>query len=100
MELIHEHPWHNDTTSGVHFYWWCEGCQELHIFGDAWEFDRDFERPTVSPSIKTTHHAGQPTERICHVFIRGGQVEYLSDCCHDLAGQTRPLLPVPDGWFD
>jgi cytochrome c1 len=33
---------------------------------------------------------------VCHSFVRDGQIEFLADCTHGLAGQTAPLLPWPD----
>ncbi|MCZ4340562.1 hypothetical protein O4H52_03015 [Sphingomonadaceae bacterium G21617-S1] len=32
---------------------------------------------------------------VCHSFVRNGQIEFLSDCTHALAGQTVPLPPFP-----
>lgn len=32
----------------------------------------------------------------CHSFIRSGQWQFLADCAHKLAGQTVPMVPVPD----
>lgn len=34
---------------------------------------------------------------VCHSFVRDGQIEFLADCTHGLAGQTVPLLPWSDG---
>jgi hypothetical protein len=35
-------------------------------------------------------------DRICHCFIRDGQIQFLLDCTHALAGQTVPLPPIDD----
>ena len=32
-------------------------------------------------------------QTICHVFIKEGKIEYLSDCTHSLAGTT---IDLPD----
>ncbi|MGC4033677.1 MAG: hypothetical protein QM754_18485 [Tepidisphaeraceae bacterium] len=29
----------------------------------------------------------------CHSFVRDGQIEFLGDCTHELAGKTVPLEP-------
>lgn len=61
-----------------------------------WTFDGNYERPTFSPSVNESwsfsHEDGTPgaTERN-HYFVRNGFVEYLSDCTHQLAGQTVEL---------
>src|SRR5688572_7160529 len=84
-----------DGTSGLHM---------LPVGGDPngrpmWEFDGNCDAPTLSPSILTRagRGAGEP-DRICHSFIREGQIEFLSDCTHALAGQTVPL-PDLDEWM-
>jgi hypothetical protein len=25
---------------------------------------------------------------VCHVFVKAGEIQYLSDCTHELAGKT------------
>lgn len=32
----------------------------------------------------------------CHSFITDGKWQFLSDCAHPLAGQTVPMVPLPD----
>ena len=32
---------------------------------------------------------------ICHSFVKDGQIQFLSDCSHELAGQTVPLPDWP-----
>jgi hypothetical protein len=86
-------------TIAKHFYW-CPGCDMLHGIaiapdvqsnGASWTFSGTLECPTYAPSQVFTL-----TEKRCHTFIRGGQIEFLSDCTHALRGQTVPLPPVPD----
>jgi hypothetical protein len=31
---------------------------------------------------------------VCHSFIRNGKIEYLSECTHELAGQTVDMEDV------
>lgn len=90
----------------------CPGCRELHqvaVAGDArpaWDFNGDFDRPTFSPSILVRgsrpitddeHRrimAGEAIKSeptVCHSFVRDGQIQFLSDCTHDLGGQTVEL---------
>lgn len=73
---------------------WCPGCECLHFFvPPRWTWDGSRTAPTVSPSILvTTHDAGR--ESRCHLFVRSGHLEYLSDCTHALAGQTVAMEPV------
>lgn len=88
-------------NTGKHCCWWCVGCAEHHIWqieatkGPNWEWDGDTEKPTVSPSILTR---GSRPDKRCHVFIKAGQIKYLNDCGHKLAGQTVAMVDLPD-WF-
>jgi hypothetical protein len=40
--------------------------------------------------IRTDHADGA---RRCHLFIRDGALQFLSDCTHKLAGQTVDMVP-------
>ena len=53
-----------------------------------WTFDGNRERPTLSPSMLA--HPNGLTPR-CHSFVRGGRIEYLADCGHDMALKTVDL---------
>lgn len=87
-------------------YYWCPGCEQLHGIairpdvqsnGAGWDFSGTLECPTYSPSQKTDFAYGVPPVAVlCHTFIRGGQIEFLTDSPHALAGRTVPLPPVPD----
>lgn len=90
--------------------YWCPGCGYAHVIhhgpgeGPRWNWDGNADAPTFSPSVlvKTGRavdpsfvpEEGDPPE-ICHSFVRGGKIEFLSDCCHSLAGQT---VPLPERW--
>ena len=93
---------------------WCPGCDEPHgpiverqrPERPLWEWNRDRERPTLSPSIlcRSTYgtaaaHGSHPLggDHVCHSFVRDGQIQFLSDCTHALTGQT---VPIPDWPYD
>lgn len=80
---------------------WCPGCDGLHnitVKQNGWQWDGNVDAPTISPSILVTYDgsdAGQkdaPPAR-CHSFVRNGEIQFLSDCTHALAGRT---VPIPD----
>lgn len=80
-----------DGSKRLLFY--CPGCKNYHevtvergsqYAGPVWEWNGDMEKPTFSPSIL----CNQGNERQCHLFVREGKIEYLSDCTHELAGKT------------
>lgn len=104
---------HSDGTISFH----CPGCGERHAINfdgkHHWVWNEDVDKPTISPSIlrrsghyipnskgecwcsySTTH----PDEEIpfkcevCHLFVINGQIQFLFDCTHNLAGQIVNML--------
>jgi len=99
----------------------CPGCDSMHVVNvnpatnPCWGFNGDYERPTFTPSVlvRWGHHVpgvgGRgPDSRcqfgcddpedgnpaccgVCHSFVTDGQIQFLGDCTHALAGQTVPL---------
>ncbi|MES2706068.1 MAG: DUF6527 family protein [Verrucomicrobiota bacterium] len=81
---------------------WCPGCDEPHgcwtgtpnhLTGAKWTWNDDMERPTFSPSLLLTGYSSHGQERCCHSFVRDGQIQFLTDSSHSLAGKTVPLNP-------
>lgn len=101
---------------------WCEGCGSAHAFhteqtnrrlGAIWKFNGNMVAPTFTPSmlVKSGHYVDgkrpcwcdyhkkpdakpdAPTCFICHSFVTDGKMQFLSDCTHELAGQTVRLKP-------
>lgn len=93
----------------------------MHFIGRGWKFNGDYEQPTFSPSIlvRSGHYAAHfkpgdscwctynaehpdPTNSLrfkceqCHSFVTNGQIEFLTDSSHALAGQTVQLDRAPD----
>jgi hypothetical protein len=81
---------------------WCPGCKTLHGIYVAprpdgklhpqWGYNGNPDSPTFTPSILVTWEG--PT-MICHSFVTDGQIRFLSDCTHQLAGQTVKLPDFP-----
>lgn len=82
-----------------HVMFWCPGCDGPHCVptvksahqAGLWYWNGSLDRPTLEPSLLTRY--GGETTLVCHLFVRDGKIEYLSDCTHRLAGQT---IDVPD----
>lgn len=108
------------TSQGMGVCFFCPGCQEPHNVTTqgrhAWVFDGNLYAPTLSPSVLVTsghytpgyegsecwctYAAKYNTKspfgcKRCHSFIRAGQIQFLSDCSHSLAGQTVDLPDYP-----
>lgn len=101
------------TADGDLLVFHCPGCGCDHgprvsgsRPGPLWTWNGDRARPTLAPSIRVRGTvtltpdevarvmAGEkvePRELLCHSFVRDGQIAFLSDCTHALAGQTVPL---------
>ena len=92
----------------------CPGCEGFHerMVGfhtlpieanpegrDHWNFNGVYERPTFSPSVKRSqefwaHGNDAPAiDYVCHHYVTDGEIQYLDDCTHQLAGQTVPMVP-------
>jgi Family of unknown function (DUF6527) len=84
----------SEQSWGDRYVFHCVGCNSTHMIDcrrdgqrPSWAFDGNMDSPTFSPSL--FHPA-----IMCHLFIRAGQIQYLSDCRHHLAGQTVPMEEV------
>lgn len=89
--------------------WWCPGCKFGHnvrVEGpDAWGFNGNYSHPTFTPSVyhdQSMWIRNEIEDRlvphrvvICHCFVRDGEIQFLGDCTHALAGQTVKMEPMP-----
>ena len=73
----------------------CPGCNQEHKINDGWQFNQDFENPTISPSVLVQGYMRNEDNPHfpfkCHSFIKSGAIQFLNDCTHNLAGQTVDL---------
>jgi hypothetical protein len=88
-----------DIGNGKYLAFRCEGCGGYHsvpVTGpQAWAWNGDRDAPVLSPSLKV-NMGPYDAPRICHSFVgcngaQPGEIIYLGDCTHHLAGQVRPL---------
>jgi hypothetical protein len=98
------------NQSEVSYAFDCPGCGIGHSFRvqgppdkPRWDFNGDVDNPTFSPSLLVRWpklgEDGRSREVRCHSFVRNGRIEFLSNCDHELAGQTVEL-PDPTDWAD
>lgn len=82
----------------------CPACAEPHAVAvkgpQAWGWNGNGDAPTFTPSVLVTWPANPDaderfkewrSERRCHSFVTDGQIQFLGDCTHALAGQTVQL---------
>ena len=99
-------------SDSTQLYFHCPGCKHLHAINDSltdlrgenrpvWEFNGDFDRPTIRASILVWSYRKNPkTEKYdietdrCHSFVTDGMIQFLGDCHHELAGQTIELPEI------
>ncbi len=105
---------------------WCQGCDEAHVIDvgpGGWSYNGDPVKPVISPSILVRGYQivkdkdgrwtgewirgadGEPLPEVCHSFIgingaQPGEIIFLSDCTHKLAGKTLPLSSWPERFYD
>lgn len=87
-----------DVTANKESYGWrinCPACNEIHVVNKTWSFNGDYDKPTLSPSLLVTApYKGDVENYTCHSFVTDGQIQYLSDCSHAMAGMTVDLPEV------
>ncbi|WP_041702832.1 DUF6527 family protein [Pseudogulbenkiania sp. NH8B] len=111
------------SGAGGALTFWCPGCKDTHTIshgaghGPRWGWNGNAESPTFTPSVLVrsghyvpgcdpescwcTYNAEHPDEPapfvcgICHSFVTDGQIQFLSDSTHELAGRTVPLPDLP-----
>ena len=81
----------------------CPGCDMFHTLPlggnvknqNVWTWNEDVTCPTILPSIKSSVELyGNRPVQICHSYVKEGQIEFLSDCTHELRGSTVPLNSI------
>ncbi len=114
MTALYEAP-----SGTLHFD--CPGCGDVHAVsvgegdGPRWTWNGSLDKPTFMPSLlaRSGHHIPGHDGRecwctyndkhsddpapfacgVCHSFVTDGQIQFLADSTHALAGQT---VPIPD----
>jgi hypothetical protein len=91
------------STAPNRVSFWCPGCDGAHavqIRGKQplWSYNDNPSAPTFTPSIRViqlSQRDGEQVREVCHSFVTDGQIKFLGDCTHALAGQTVPLPEWP-----
>lgn len=58
-----------------------------------WTWNGNVDAPTLRPSVLTRMPSSLGI-RVCHSFIKDGQIQFLADCSHEFAGKIMDLLEV------
>ena len=103
----------SDESGGKYLTFRCPGCNSGHTVkvagSHAWGWNGDANNPTFTPSVLATglqtvndenacwtgewvlDSSGKGVPFVCHSFVTDGRIQFLSDCTHELAGQTVDL---------
>jgi len=79
---------------GNRYSFLCTGCDCYHgviISEKGWSFNEDMEKPTFKPSLLSI-----TGEKRCHLYVEKGNLRFLNDCTHDLAGQVIEMENIDD----
>ena len=97
-KILHrvEKPDRGSAENHPDFLFWCPGCECAHGIWTTrrnsqnalWTFDGDLQKPSFQPSLLIRSERG-----VCHSFVKEGQIIFLTDCTHALAGRTVPMEP-------
>lgn len=116
--------WGNDANGDEGLTYWCQGCEATHGVKTkgqgAWSWNQDAEKPIFGPSVLYQSDMWKPpvtpenlaqfraapweqtqVKHVCHTFIgcngaQPGEVIFLSDCTHALAGTVQLFPDLPD----
>jgi hypothetical protein len=82
------------------YFIYCPGCQQGHaIYTPPWFFDKNYEKPTFSPSVKNFIRDSENNEVVtCHFFLTEGRIHYCGDCPHEYSNQIIDLVPFPENY--
>lgn len=73
----------------------CPGCECGHTIPVTgvrrWQWNGSLEKPSLIPSILVNRGSANPTTPVCHSYVTNGQIQFLHDCTHSLAGKTVEL---------
>ena len=97
---------------------WCPACKQMHTLPDGWTFNGDVNKPTFTPSFKTSGNQlvldaggnwtgewrrdaqGNPIPYTCHYILTNGILNFCGDCTHSMANKSVPLPELPNGYRD
>lgn len=83
------------------YSFFCPGCNCDHYFDDRWDFNKDFNLPTIVNPITHVGYLGKKGDKLlygtCKLSIVLGVIYYSSECTHDLSGQQVILEDILSG---
>lgn len=86
------------ALDATEYTFFCPGCKATHWVRTSgkqpcWSFNGDVDSPTLNPSI-LVRGRDQTGDTRCHSYVKDGQIQFLPDCTHALAGKTVALETI------
>lgn len=95
---------HEGANGEVYYVFFCPGCDNLHLLyvvnpkgRPCWTFNGNLEAPSFQPSLLNNgpgHKYHDPAMPVCHLYVEAGNIKYLDDCTHALAGEIVPMVEL------
>lgn len=120
MGLLSSKLAHGRDDSGRTLSWWCPACEGRHAIpidgswgpnSGPWHWDGNAQAPTFRPSVdvyskgraamieelkaKGEYDPPWDVPGRCHSIITAGVIHFCADCEHALAGQSVPMVDIP-----
>lgn len=93
----------NVSPDGKYVQFMCPGCCDWHDIKvksvGCWKWNGSVESPTLRPSVLARKMEGKIDVVRCHSYITKGQIQFLDDCTHSLAGQTVEMHVTDGEWY-
>lgn len=93
---------HTIEGGGKRLWFTCPGCGLYHAPAvkkgthdeHSWRWNGCVDKPTLTPSLLVRVGGEKPIK--CHSYIKEGQIQFLNDSTHKLAGQTVDLFEITE----
>jgi hypothetical protein len=92
--------WQDEGMVVLPTHWTPQGMAPNLETSPHWSFNGDLAKPVFGPSILSRYDTPEK-KHVCHSFVgcngaAPGQIIFLGDCTHALAGQTVELPDLGD----
>jgi hypothetical protein len=94
---------HKAVVDETYICFWCPGCKCGHCIPvsgkNRWEFDGNFESPTITPSLLiSTTDEKRNLHTLCHVVVTAGVLNFCADSAHELSGKSVSMEDFPEDY--
>jgi hypothetical protein len=106
-QASHKHEWKRG-------YFFCPGCNDVHVLNidikrpliqNYWDWDENIEKPTIAGEARVSSESRERgklrlVKKVCIFGVKEGNIFFSPESTHQYAGQSVPLPPLPDWFFN